>query len=73
MRIIGPVNLASTVPFHASQMFSRNVVTLLRHLITEGALTVDPSDEIVSPMLLGAAKYASTQRPRTSMPICMRV
>jgi NAD(P) transhydrogenase subunit alpha len=58
VRIIGPVNIASTVPFHASQMFSRNVVTLLRHLITEGALTVDPSDEIVSPMLLGATKTA---------------
>jgi NAD(P) transhydrogenase subunit alpha len=59
VRIIGPVNIASTVPFHASQMFSRNVVTLLRHLITEGALTVDPSDEIVSPMLLGAAATAN--------------
>ena len=59
VRIIGPANIASTVPFHASQMFSRNVVTLLRHLITEGALTVNPSDEIVSPMLLGAAKTAN--------------
>jgi H+-translocating NAD(P) transhydrogenase subunit alpha len=58
VRVIGPVNIVSTVPFHASQMFSRNVVTLLRHLITDGALTVDPSDEIVGPMLLGAARTA---------------
>ena len=36
VRIIGPVNVASTVPFHASQMFSRNVVTLLQHLDQRG-------------------------------------
>jgi NAD(P) transhydrogenase subunit alpha len=54
VRIIGPVNLASTVPFHASQMFSRNIATLLRHLIADGALKVDPTDEIVSAMLVGA-------------------
>ncbi len=58
VRIIGPVNLASTVPFHASQMFSRNVVTLLRHLITDGALKVDPADEIVSAMLVGAPRVS---------------
>jgi len=54
VRIIGPLNLASTVPFHASQMFSRNIVTLLRHLIPDGTLKVDPTDEIVSAMLVGA-------------------
>ncbi len=55
VRIIGPLNLANTVPFHASQMFSRNVVTLLRYLITDGVLKIDPADEIVSAMLIGAA------------------
>ena len=51
--VIGPVNLPSTVPFHASQMFGRNVLSLLQHLISkEGALTVDPADEITGAMLV---------------------
>jgi len=51
--IIGPVNLASTVPFHASQMFGRNVLALLNHMITkEGMLLVDPNDEITGAMLV---------------------
>ncbi len=51
--ILGPVDLPSTVPFHASQMFSRNVLTLLQHLINkEGALVVDPKDEITGAMLV---------------------
>ena len=31
--ILGPTNLASTVPYHASQMYARNVVTLVQHLV----------------------------------------
>jgi len=51
--IMGPVNLASTVPFHASQMFGRNVLTLLQHLIgKDGTLTLDPNDEITGAMLV---------------------
>ena len=33
---LGPVNLPATMPLHASQMFSRNVLTLLQHLIKDG-------------------------------------
>lgn len=51
--ILGPANLAATVPYHASQMFGRNVLALLQHLITkEGALVVDPADEITGAMLV---------------------
>lgn len=45
--VIGPVNLASTVPTHASQLYSRNVQTLLDYLIKDGAIAIDMSDEIV--------------------------
>jgi NAD(P) transhydrogenase subunit alpha len=48
--IIGPVNLPSSVPQHASQMFGRNVLTLLKHLIADGALRIDIADEIVGAM-----------------------
>lgn len=50
--IIGPVNLASTAAFHASQMFSRNILTFLNHVIKENVLTLDEADEITGPMLV---------------------
>jgi len=51
--ILGPVQLAASVPVHASQMFARNVLTLVQHLSTkEGALKLDPEDEITKPMLV---------------------
>jgi len=45
--ILGPVNLASTLATHASQLYSRNMQTLLDYLIHDGALTLDMDDEIV--------------------------
>ena len=50
--IIGAVNLPSTVPLHASQMISKNIFTLLHHLMEDGKLNVDPNDEIVKPMMV---------------------
>jgi NAD(P) transhydrogenase subunit alpha len=44
--VVGETNLAATVPIHASQMYSRNVYTLLDHLLTEGELALDFDDEI---------------------------
>jgi NAD(P) transhydrogenase subunit alpha len=44
--IIGPVNLPSTVAFHASQMYARNVTSFLTHLIKDGQVQVDTADEI---------------------------
>ena len=50
--VIGPLNVPATVPVHASQMFSRNIVTLLQHLIKDGVLTVDRGDEITGAMMI---------------------
>ena len=50
--IIGPQNLPSTAPFHASQMLSRNVLTLVQHLTKDNALVLDPNDEITGAMLV---------------------
>jgi NAD(P) transhydrogenase subunit alpha len=46
VKILGPVNLPSSVPYHASQMYARNVATLLKHLVKDGALHIDTEDEI---------------------------
>jgi NAD(P) transhydrogenase subunit alpha len=40
------------VPQHASQMFSRNVQTLLDYLIKDGALVIDLNDEITGAMVV---------------------
>jgi NAD(P) transhydrogenase subunit alpha len=45
--IHGPVNLASTVPMHASLMYSRNIAALLQLMIRDGAFAPDFDDEIV--------------------------
>lgn len=50
--IMGPLNLPSTTPYHASQMFSRNVLTLLQHLIQNGELVIKADDEITGAMLI---------------------
>lgn len=53
VHLIGALNLPSTMATHASQMFSRNVLTLLQHLTgKDGGLTVDLADEITGAMVL---------------------
>ncbi len=48
VRIDGTTNLPSTMPYHASQMYSRNIQSLLGLMITkEGKLNLDMSDEVV--------------------------
>ena len=44
--IIGTRNVPSTMPLHASQLFARNVMNLLVHLVKDGAITLDFQDEI---------------------------
>jgi NAD(P) transhydrogenase subunit alpha len=49
--ILGPTNVPASVPFHASQMFGKNILALVTHLSTkEGALTLDATDEITGAM-----------------------
>jgi NAD(P) transhydrogenase subunit alpha len=50
--IIGWFNLASTVPYHASQMYARNVTAFLLYLIKDGKLQLNLEDEIVRDTLL---------------------
>jgi len=46
--IVGLTNLPSTMPYHASQLYSRNVVALLQLLVEDGELKLDWSDEVVA-------------------------
>ncbi|MGH9658811.1 MAG: NAD(P) transhydrogenase subunit alpha [Bryobacteraceae bacterium] len=50
--VIGTINLASSVPCHASQMYARNLSAFLLHLAPGGKTRIDPADEIVRETLL---------------------
>src|SRR5690242_16800213 len=50
--ILAPLNLPATVAFHASQMFGRNIFELLKHIVKDGALNLDPTDEITGAMMM---------------------
>jgi proton-translocating NAD(P)+ transhydrogenase subunit alpha len=50
--IIGRINLASTVPYHASQMYARNITAFLQYLVHDGKLELKLDDEIVRSTLL---------------------
>jgi H+-translocating NAD(P) transhydrogenase subunit alpha len=45
--IIGEFNLAATVPYHASQLYARNVSAFLQHLAREGKLQLNLQDDII--------------------------
>ncbi len=50
--IHGPENLPSTVPYHSSQMYAKNIATFLLHLVKKGEFKIDMSDEITKGTLL---------------------
>ena len=51
--IFGPVNIPGSLPFHASQMLSKNIITFLKHLISkEGELLINLEDEITRGTLM---------------------
>jgi H+-translocating NAD(P) transhydrogenase subunit alpha len=47
VRILGPTNLPATAPFHASQMYAKNLANFLQLLVKDGELVIDTEDEIV--------------------------
>jgi NAD(P) transhydrogenase subunit alpha len=51
--ILGPLNLPSTIPYHASQMYAKNIATFLKYLIgKDGQLALNREDEIVRETLV---------------------
>ena len=51
-RSLGPTNLPSTVPYHASQMYAKNITTFLTHLVKDKQLVVAMDDEITRETLV---------------------
>jgi NAD(P) transhydrogenase subunit alpha len=62
--IIGWLNLASTVPYHASQMYARYVSAFLLHIVKDGKLQLNLQDEIVRDTLLTRGGEVANARIR---------
>ncbi len=62
--IIGRINIATEVPYHASQMYARNVTAFLLHLVKDGKLQLNLQDEITRETLLTQDGEIVNQRVR---------
>lgn len=63
--ILGPVNIASSVPYHASEMYAKNMATFLAHLMKFGFRNPDLKDEILRDTLLTRDGEVVNDRVRT--------
>jgi NAD(P) transhydrogenase subunit alpha len=50
--VLGPLNVPSMVPFHASQMYSSNITSFIKLLFKDGVLNVNLDDEIIRETLV---------------------
>jgi NAD(P) transhydrogenase subunit alpha len=57
--IVGLTNLAATMPYHASQLYARNVTAVLQHLAPEGRLALDFEDEITAGACVSGKQVAA--------------
>ena len=65
VKIVGPVNLAASLPYHASEMYSRNLFNLLKPALVTGNLAIDWTDEVFAGAVLthdGQIKHAATRK-----------
>ena len=62
--IIGRINVSTGVPYHASQMYARNITAFLLHLVKDGKLRLDLEDEIIRETLLTRGGELVNQRVR---------
>jgi NAD(P) transhydrogenase subunit alpha len=64
VRIMGPRNLAASVPFHASQLYAKNVANFVQNLTKQGELQLDAADEIVRDTMLARDGELTSPRVR---------
>ena len=65
--IMGPTNLASSAPFHASQMYAKNVANLLALMIKEGQFNLDMEDEICREILVAQGGEIRNERVKQAL------
>src|SRR6266704_1452638 len=65
VKILGPVNLPASLPYHASEMYSRNLFNLLKPALVKGDLAIDWNDEVFAGCVLthdGQIKHEATRK-----------
>ncbi len=65
--ILGPANLASEVPYHASQMFAKNIMTFFTHLVKDGQLRINMEDEITRETLVAKDSHLLNVKVREAL------
>ena len=65
--VYGPTNLPSDTPYHASQMYAKNITTFLLHLVEEGELNIDTEDEITGSTLVTRGGEVVNARVREAL------
>lgn len=67
VRVFGPVDLPSRVPYHASFMYARNVAAFVKNLVADGELRLDAADPIVDETLVTHAGDVVNARVREAL------
>jgi NAD(P) transhydrogenase subunit alpha len=65
VKIVGPLNLPASLPYHASEMYSRNLFNLLKPALVKGDLAIDWKDEVFAGCVLthdGQIKHEATRK-----------
>jgi len=65
--IIGPINLPSSMPVHASQMYAKNISTLLQYLVQKGELQLNFEDDIIASTCVTHAGEILNQRVKDAL------
>jgi NAD(P) transhydrogenase subunit alpha len=65
--IIGPINLPSSMPVHASQMYAKNISTLLQYLVKNGELQLNFEDDIINSTCVTHAGEILNQRVKEAL------
>ena len=67
VRVLAPLNLATTIPHHASQLYARNVANFVVNMVKKGELPLDTDDEIVRDSMLTRAGVVVHPRVREAL------
>jgi NAD(P) transhydrogenase subunit alpha len=67
VQILGPKNLAATLPYHASQLYAKNVANFVLNMLKAGELALDTGDEIVRDTLLARGGAWTSPRVREAL------
>jgi NAD(P) transhydrogenase subunit alpha len=63
--VLGPSNLPASVPYHASQMYSRTITTFLRQMVKEGAVQLNMEDEVIRDTMVAHEGEIANERVRS--------